>query len=66
MTVKDANYIVGTFLIVTGCTAGTTFKFQVAAMNSVGTSSLSAQITIVASVCTITHDLSFAQTPINY
>ena len=66
MTVKDANYIVGTFLIVTGCTAGTTFKFQVAAMNSVGTSSLSAQFTIVASVCTITHDLAFTQTPINY
>ena len=66
MTVKEANYNGGTSLLVTGCTAGTTFKFQVAAINSVGTSILSAQFTIVASDCTITHDLAFTQSPINY
>ena len=51
-----------------GLSPNTTYKFKVAAINSAGTSTFSPEIliTTTATICTITHDLAFVQTPISY
>ncbi len=48
MVEQEANYQLGTHLIVTGCTEGTLYKFSIAAINSVGPSTLSSSLSIPA------------------
>ena len=44
----------------TGLSAGKTYNFKVAAINSIGTSSLTSVFAITANpICTVTHDSAF-------
>ena len=67
MEVYDEAYTGGTSLILTGLTSDTTYYFQIAAINSIGRSSLTSMISITTtSICTVTYNQTFTQSPINY